>query len=78
MVPEIVFLALSNAKVQFRAESFIWSSYIALEALPIAKRIELIDKHKFARAALNENSETVLVHVVVLEAPKLAMSIYTS
>lgn len=34
--------------------------------------MELIDKHEFAKAALDENSETLVVHVTALEAPELA------
>ena len=64
----MLFLALSNADIQFDTESFIWRSYIAAEALPTTKRVEYIDKHEFARAALDENSETFIVHIAALEA----------
>lgn len=33
--------------------------------------MELIDKHKFTRAAIDENSETFVVHIAALEALKL-------
>ena len=62
------FLALSNADIQFDTESFTWRSYSAAEALPTTRRVELIDKHEFAKAALDENSETFVVHVAALEA----------
>ena len=62
------FLALSNADIQFDIESFTWRSYSTAEALPTARRVELIDKHEFAKAALDENSETFVVHVAALEA----------
>ena len=64
------FLALSNADIQFGAERLTWRSYTAAEALPTARRVELIDKHEFAKAALDENSETFVVHVAALEAPE--------
>ena len=47
------FLALSNADIQFDTESFTWRSYSAAEALPTTRRIELINKHEFAKAALD-------------------------
>ena len=62
------FLALSNADIQFDTESFTWRSYSAAEALPTTRRIELIDKYEFAKVALDENSETFVLHVAALEA----------
>ncbi len=61
------FLALSNADFQFGAEELTWRSYIAAEALPTTNRVELIKKREFAKAALDENSETFVVHVSVLD-----------
>lgn len=72
------FLALSNADIQFDAESFTWRSYSAAEALPTARRVELIDKHEFAKAALAKNSETFVVHVAALEASQSAMLVHPS
>ena len=43
-------------------------SYTAAEALPTTKWVELIDKKKFAKAALDEESETFMVYVAALEA----------
>ena len=40
-----------------------WRSYITVEAIPIFKRVKLIDKKKFAKAALDENFETFVIHV---------------
>ena len=74
------FLPLSNIKIQFDIKSFIWRSYSTDKALPITKRVELINKYEFAKAALNENSETFIVHIAalgVLGAKKVAgMPIY--
>ena len=46
----MAFLTFSNANIQLDTESFTWKSYNAVEALLIARQIELIDKHKFAKA----------------------------
>ena len=57
------FLTLSNADVQFVEKELTWRSYTTAEALPTTKRVELIDKKEFAKAALDKNSETFVVHV---------------
>ena len=60
------FLTLSNADVQFVEKELTWRSYTTTEALPTTKQVELIDKKEFAKAALDENSETFVVHVASL------------
>ena len=66
LILRIPFLALSNANIQFDTESFTWRSYSAAEALPTTRQVEMIDKHDFAKAALDENSETFVVNVTAL------------
>ena len=63
----IPFLTLSNADVQFVEKALTWRTYTTAEALPTTKRVELIDKKEFAKAALDENSETFVVHVASLD-----------
>ena len=66
------FLTLSNADVQFVEKELTWRSYTTAEALPTTKRVELINKKEFAKAALDEKSETFVVHVVSLNlTPKI-------
>ena len=60
------FLTLSNADVQFIEKELTWRTYSTAEALPTTKRVELINKKEFAKAALDENSETFVVHVASL------------
>ena len=60
------FLTLSNADIQFAEKELTWRSYTAVEALPTTKRVEIIDKKKFARAALDEHVEVFVVHVTFL------------
>lgn len=64
------FLSLSNADFEFGAGELAWRIYTAAEALITARRVELIDKHEFAKAALDENPDIFVVHVAALEAPK--------
>ncbi len=48
-------------------------SYTTAEALPTARWVELIDKHEFAKASLDENSESFIVHFAALKTPKPAV-----
>ena len=57
------FLTLSNTNVQFVKKELTWRSYTTAKALPTTKWVEFINKKKFAKAALDENSETFVVHV---------------
>lgn len=71
------FFTFSNVNIQFPEKKFIWSSYITAKvlsttkALLITKRVELIDKKKFAKAILDENFKIFVTHVAALEAPKM-------
>ena len=67
------FLSLGNADFQFSAREFNWRSYTTAEALSTARRVELIDKYEFAKIALDENSETFVVHVAALNNLELAI-----
>ena len=67
------FLSLSNADVQFDTRNLTWRTYSTTEALPKTMRVELSNKHKFARVALDKNSETFVVFVAALEALELAI-----
>ena len=62
------FLTFSNADIQFVEKELTWRFYAAAKALPTTKRVELIDIRKFAKAALDEESETFLIYVAALEA----------
>ena len=62
----MLFLTLSNADVQFIEKELIRRSYTTTKALPTTKWVELINKRKFAKIALNEKSETFVVHIASL------------
>ena len=73
VVLEMLFLIFSNADIQFAEKELTWRSYTAAKALPTLKRVELINKKEFAKAVLDEESETFVVYVAALEAsPRLA------
>ena len=67
------FLSLSNTDIQFDTWNLTWRIYSTIEALPTTRQVELIDKHEFARAALNENFEIFVVHGAAQEALELAI-----
>lgn len=69
------FLTFSNANIQFAEKKLIWRSYSIAKALSTAKRVELIDKKKFAKVTLDKESETFVVYVAALEAPIIEMTI---
>lgn len=62
------FLFFSNANFQFNTRELTFKSYTSAEALSTIKQIELIDKYEFARAILNKNSKTFVVHVSAIGA----------
>ncbi len=64
----MLFLAFSNADFQFGAEKLTWSFYTVAEVLSTTSRVKLIDKREFAKAVLDENSKTFVVHVATLES----------
>ena len=71
----MLFLSLNNANVKFaELEKLTWKTYIVTEALPTTSQVKLIGKKKFAKIALNKNSETFVVYISALEV----MAIYLS
>ena len=69
VVLKMPFLTFDNTNIQFAEKELTWRSYIAAEALSTTKRVELIHKKEFAKATLDEESETFVVHVAALKAP---------
>ena len=63
------FLNLSIANMQFVEKELEWRSYTTVEALPTTKKVELINKRKFAAIALDKNAKTFVVYVATLSAP---------
>ncbi len=62
------FLSFSNADVGFaKLEKFTWRLYTAREALLITRQVKLINKREFAKARLDKNSETFVMHVAALK-----------
>ena len=66
VVLDMPFLILSNVDVQFVKKEHTWKTYTTAKALPTIKQVELIDKKEFGKTALDEKSETFVIHVVSL------------
>ena len=60
------FFTLSIANIQFAEKELICRSYINEEALSNRQRVELINKKKFVKVALDENIKVFVVHVSFL------------
>lgn len=69
----MLFLKFSNADIKFLAVELIWKTYTVTKALSTAKKEELIDKHEFAKAVLDKDFETFIIHVSTLEALRPAI-----
>ena len=66
VVLEMPFFTFSNADIKFAEKELTWRSYTTKKALLTTQKIELIDKKKFAKAALDENINVFVMHVSFL------------
>ena len=73
VVLEMLLLKISNTDIAFSKGTLTWKSYINKKALPNTKRVQLVDPKKFVIAALDANSETFVLHVVVQEQEEMAL-----
>ena len=67
------FLTLSNADIRFAEGELTWRTYTPAEALPTTKRVQIIDRKEFAKAALDPNQEAFVVHVATLTAEPMTI-----
>lgn len=67
---------LSNTNVKFAKFELKWRRYTITKALPIKKRVELINCQKFAIAALDLEEEAFVVHVALLEVQNIVHPFY--
>ena len=69
VILEILFLIFSNANIEFaELEKLTWRTYTAVKALLTTSWVKFIGKKKFTKAALDENSKTLVIHVSALKA----------
>ena len=65
------FLNLSKADIRFAERKLVWRTYMAIEALPTTRRVEIIEKREFAVVALNIDNKTLVVHIMALAKPTI-------
>lgn len=80
VVLNMLFFSLSNIDIKFaKLEKLIWRFYTATETWFTTSWVKLIDKRKFAKTTLNENSKSFMIYTVALEAAEIAeMTIHLS
>ena len=62
----ILFLTKSNANIDFQARNLQQRFYTTGNILSTTKQVELIEKKKFVRAALDSEHEAFIVHIAIL------------
>ena len=71
VVLEMPFLAFSKVEINIAKQELNWRIYSLDKALPIIKRIQMINCREFAIAALAIHKEAFVVHVAYLGAKML-------
>ena len=66
VILSMLFLTFSNANIQFAVKEPTWKTYTTKKALPITRRVKIINWKKFAKAALDKNFEAFIVYVSFL------------
>lgn len=67
MILGMLFLSFSNINIQYDFRKYTRKTYMTTKTTFIVRRVELIEKYEFVKAALHENFETFEVHIVALE-----------
>ena len=62
----MLFLTFSNADIQCAEKKLIWRSYTTKEALFTTRKVEIINRKEFDKAALDNNIGVFKVHVSFL------------
>lgn len=62
----MLFLTLSNAKINFLELELNWRLYTTIETLLTTKQVELIKEKKFVATALDLNDKIFVVYVTSL------------
>lgn len=70
IILKMLFLILNIINIKFANKKLTWKSYIAIKVLLTIKQIELIDKKKSVKLALNKKSETFMIYVLALKIPE--------
>ena len=60
------FLTLSNVDTWFAEEDLIWKIYMAIDVLLTTKKVQIINRKKFVKVALDPNKEVFVVYVAII------------
>lgn len=66
----MLFLFFSNINLKFGIRKFTRSIYTIAKAMSTTRLVKLINQYKFAKAVLDENFNTFLVYIAILEVSK--------
>ena len=72
------FFILNNTNIQFVEKELTYRSYTANEILLNTSWVKFINKKEFAKAQLDERSETFIVYIVALKASLVKVTILPS
>ena len=67
VILEMSFLKISNVNMSFGEKTLMWKIYITNETLPITEQVQIINLEEFVIAALDIDSETFVVHMIIQE-----------
>ena len=73
MILGMLFLKISNTNVVFGKETLIWKFYATNKALSTTNQVQLVDPKKFVIAALDTDSKTFIIYVVIWKQKKMPM-----
>lgn len=68
----MLFFTFSDTNIRFVEQKLTWRSYITAEDLSATKKVKLIDKKKFAKVALDENSVIFVENVAAIKTQEPA------
>lgn len=71
-------LSLNNANIKFRKRllGLVWKFYSIAKIIFTISWVQLINKYKFANINLEENSETFVLYVIVLETSRIIIHLF--
>lgn len=73
----MLFLMLSNVKINFLERELNWRLYTTIEILPTIKQVELVGKKVFVAIVLDPNDETYVIHIASLTSYNIYSSYNT-
>ena len=68
LILKMLFLTFSNIDIKFVEKELTQRSYTIAKVLLTTKRIKLINKKKFVKVALDEESKIFMMYIATLEA----------